>query len=72
MIGLRGAYNERGEFLIATIPHINEELSSNARERIFPYIVNGDGYTPQFILMGSTATSGEVRFFSQSGSPTSP
>jgi hypothetical protein len=72
MIGLRGAYNERGDFLIATMPHIDEELSGNGRERVFPHIVNGGGYTTQFILMSPMATSGEVRFFSQSGSPTSP
>jgi len=72
MIGLRGAYNERGDFLIATMPCVNEELSDNDTEKVFPHIVNGGGYTTEFILMSPTATSGEVRFRSQSGSPTLP
>jgi hypothetical protein len=51
MIGLRGAYNERGDFLMATMPYIDEELSNNDIEKVFPHIVTGDGYTTEFILM---------------------
>ena len=68
-IGLRGLYNERHDFLIATMPYIDEEGPSSGSEKVFPHIVNGDGYTTQFILMSRTATTGEVRFISQSGEP---
>jgi hypothetical protein len=68
-IGLRGRYNERGEFLIATMPSINESVLSQSNEKIFPQIVNGVGYTTQFILIGAAPSAGQLRFLSQSGRP---
>ena len=72
MIGLRGRYNERGEFLIATMPSVNEDAPAVNTEKVFPHIANGDGYATQFILISRTPTSGHVRFVSQSGDPLTP
>jgi hypothetical protein len=53
--GLRGRYNERGDFLITTVP-LNTELSTgSSSEVVFPHIVDSGGYTTQFVLF-STVT----------------
>lgn len=56
-IGLRTRYNERGEFLISTMPAVGENTSKNG-PLFFPHIVSGGGYTSEFILMNSAGTSG--------------
>ena len=69
LIGLRGRYNERDEFLIASMPSINEDVQPANSEKVFPHIVNGAGYTTQFILIGDASSAGQLRFISQSGQP---
>jgi hypothetical protein len=68
--GLRGRYNERGDFLITTTAPIPESAAPSISELIFPHLVDGGGYTTQFVLFsgspGQTA-NGVLRFFSQSG-----
>jgi sugar lactone lactonase YvrE len=67
-VGLRGRYNERGDFLVAATPAIAEDGQTAPGEFIFPHIVSGDGYTTEFLLLsGSGAASGAVQFFSPSG-----
>jgi len=68
--GLRGRYNERGDFLIATTDPIDESSTSSG-ELLFPHLVDAGGYTTQFILLNgsSQVSSGVVRFFSQTGQP---
>jgi len=65
VVGLRGRYNERNDFLITTVP-VNQELTqgSNA-ELLFPHIVDSGGYTTQFILVNTVSgqtSSGTARF----------
>jgi len=70
VIGLRGRYNERGDFLITTIPAVSENLPSSNTELVFPHFAESGGYTTQFILFSRTpgqAFKGLLRFFSQSG-----
>src|SRR5262249_57602655 len=50
VVGLRGEYNERGEFLMSTTPPISEMHSSVVRELILPHLVDGGGYTTDFIV----------------------
>jgi hypothetical protein len=72
VVGLRGRYNERGDFLITTTSPAIESTSSSAAVSLFPHIVDGEGYTTQFILFdgGTTGSmSGDVRFIGQTGSP---
>jgi hypothetical protein len=74
LVGLRGRYNERGDFLITTIPGTDESASMPA-EQIFPHLVDGGGYTTQVILhttgrgspFGSSPQVGILRFINQSG-----
>jgi hypothetical protein len=67
-IGVRGRYNERGEFLIATTPALADDSASTNAELIFPHIVSGGAYTTEFLLMsrGNTST-GTVSLRSQAG-----
>ena len=72
VVGLRGRYNERGDFLITTTPPVAEDEPSNAAELVFPHIVEGAGYTTQFILFSGKpgqAASGSLRYLSQEGQP---
>lgn len=72
VIGLRGRYNERRDFLLATTPAVNESIIGPSGDTLFPYLAEGGGYTTQFILSGtpdSRSSSGWLRFYSQSGVP---
>jgi len=60
--GLRGHLNERGDFLIATTPPVDES-SAPPTQAVFPQLVDGGGYTTQLILYGSS----NVDVHSQSG-----
>jgi hypothetical protein len=61
--GLRGRYNERGDFLISATPPSNEALN-NAAALVFPHIASGQGYTTQLILLGH---AGRLFMFGQDG-----
>jgi hypothetical protein len=73
VVGLRARYNERQpnpDFLITTIPASNEANPADSAELLFPHLVNGGGYTTQFILFSGVAgqaTSGNLRFIQQDG-----
>jgi hypothetical protein len=74
VVGLRARYNERQpspDFLITTTPPSNEAGVPASGELLFPHLVNGGGYTTQFILFSGTAgqsASGNLKFFKQDGS----
>ena len=70
IVGLRGRYNERREFLITTIQPAPETASPGGVPVSFPQIATGSGYATQFVLMnasGSFTISSTLQFFSQSG-----
>jgi hypothetical protein len=72
VIGLRGEYNERSDFLITTSMPASEATPPSSAEAFFPHLADGGGYTTEFVLFsgspGQTA-SGLLRFFTQSGFP---
>jgi len=45
VIGIRGRYNERNDFLITTTPPAIETDPPSVRELIFPHLVDGGGYS---------------------------
>src|SRR6185295_9319751 len=49
IVGLRGRYNERNDFLITTTPPVDEASPLPAAELYFPHFVDSGGYTTQFI-----------------------
>jgi hypothetical protein len=69
VIGIRGRYNERGDFLLTTTQPTDESRPP-AGPQYFPHFADGGGYTTQFILFNGgadQASAGALRFFSQSG-----
>ena len=72
VVGLRGRYNERGDFLITTTPAAVETAAPGTAMSLFPHIVDGGGYTTQFVLFNqatSGSASGAVMFYGQNGNP---
>jgi hypothetical protein len=70
VVGFRGRYNERGDFLTSSTPPINEASPSSSAPFFFPQIADGGGYTTQFILFSGLAgqsSSGSMELFSESG-----
>jgi len=65
---LRGRYNSRGDFLISTMPVLNE-ATPPLTSLVFPHIVSGGGYSTQIILFGksSQSSTGQVMFAAQDG-----
>ena len=72
VMGLRGRYNERGDFLITATPPAEEINAAANVFPVFPHIVDGGGYSTQFVLfraMPAQAPSGSLQFYTQSGQP---
>ena len=69
VIGLRGRYNERGDFLVTTSPPASQ--SAPAADLFFTHLADGGGYTTQFILFGGSnqSSTGVLSFFTQAGQP---
>ena len=68
--GLRGRYNERKDFLIATTSPVDENRSSVGTELVFPHLADGGGFTTQLILFdggNGAATTGVLSFSTPSG-----
>jgi hypothetical protein len=55
VVGLRSRTNERFDYLITTVPPIEELTQGSSTEVLFPHFVDADGYTTQFILLNSVA-----------------
>jgi hypothetical protein len=77
VVGLRGRYNERAEFLASTIPTVNENdayFSSVLQysQFVFPHFADGAGYSTQFVLFSgwnAGATNGTLEFLTSAGEP---
>jgi hypothetical protein len=54
VVGLRGRYNELGDFLITTTTPADETAAPSGEEMLFPQLADGGGYITQFILFGAT------------------
>jgi hypothetical protein len=68
VIGLRTRINERGDFLVTTIPPVSESAVATGGELVFPHIVNGGGYSTEFVVLGRAAgSSGRLLLLSQTG-----
>jgi hypothetical protein len=51
VLGVRGRINERKEFLVATLPIVQETTQGSSAEQDFPDIADAGGYTTQFVLI---------------------
>jgi hypothetical protein len=67
--GILGRVNERGDVLLTTMPTVNEDTPAS-ETAVFPLVVDGSGFTTQFIMFSGRRTepaSGHLQLFSQSG-----
>jgi hypothetical protein len=72
VIGIRGHYNQRGDFLVTTtLPFDETQGTQPASELAFPHVADGGGYSTKFVLFnpGNAASSGTISGFSASGTP---
>ena len=71
LVGLRGRYNERGDFLMTAVPAV-DELTTPTERLFVPQIVDSGGYTTQFVLFNGqpvSSSAGSIELFSQTGDP---
>jgi sugar lactone lactonase YvrE len=68
VIALRGLVNERGEFLITTLPVADLTTAATA-PIVFPHFADGGGWTTQIVLVnpGDSVLTGTVQLFDQQG-----
>jgi photosystem II stability/assembly factor-like uncharacterized protein len=73
LVGLRGIYNERGEFLLSTLPILPSLADVQVNASIIPHFADGGGWTNEIVLFNAfpTSATGTVRFLGQ-GSATTP
>jgi hypothetical protein len=70
VLGVRSRWNERGDYIFTTTPATDENAPSQS-QLVFPHIVDGGGYTTQFIMFAGTPNqpkAGNLQMYSQSGS----
>ena len=73
IVGLRGHYNERGDFLMAAMSAVQE--GSVSEPRYFPHFADGGGYQTEIILFGidpASSAAGEILFTSPVGGRIQP
>jgi len=70
-IALRGLLNERGDFLITTLPVVDIN-SPKTDPVVIPHFADGGGWTTEILLVnpGDTACAGTVQFFDQGNEAT--
>ena len=72
VVGLRLAFNQRGDIVTTTTPPVDENALPPASGLFFPHFAAGGGWATQFILFsgspGQTAT-GMIQFRGQDGQP---
>jgi hypothetical protein len=69
VIALRGYTNERGEFLMSTLPIIDTTAPPNNGTVVASHFADGGGWTTNVLLVNPTDNpmTGTVQFFSQAG-----
>lgn len=68
VMGLRGRYNARSEFIVATVSPVLSDATS-ASELYMPHLVLGGGYSTRlfFINSGGLSSTGNINFFTTDG-----
>jgi hypothetical protein len=72
VVALRGLTNERGDFLITTLPVADLSSPGASNTVVFPDFADGGGWATQIILVnpGETVLTGSVQFRNQAGALT--
>ena len=72
LAGLRGRTNERFDFLISTVPPVEELTQGSSAQVVFPHFVDAGGYTTEFIILNDVTdqpSSGTILFRTTGGQP---
>src|SRR5207248_3070756 len=72
VVALRGALNERSDFLLTTLPVVDLSSSSaSTAPGVFPHFADGAGWTTTILMVNPTdsAISGALQFADPSGTP---
>jgi hypothetical protein len=71
VVALRGFSNERGDFLMSTLPVIDTTAAPNNGISVVPHFADGGGWTTQVFLVNPTdnAMSGTLQFTNSAGVP---
>jgi photosystem II stability/assembly factor-like uncharacterized protein len=69
VVALRGFTNERGEFLMSTLPVIDTSVPPNTGTLVASHFVDGGGWTTNVLLVNPTDNpiSGTIQFLNQAG-----
>ncbi len=70
VVGIRSRYNENTSYLMTTTPPTNEQGATSTAEFLFPHIVNGGGFTTEFVIFSGTTnqtSTGNLRFVKNDG-----
>jgi hypothetical protein len=72
VIALRGFTNERGEFLMSTLPVIDITAAASTGTLVAPHFADGGGWTTQVLLVNPTDSSmtGSLQFLDGKGTAT--
>ena len=67
VIALRGLVNQRGEFLITTLPVVDTTVTVTGPTAVLPHFADGGGWKTQVVLVnpGETTKTGNISFYSQ-------
>lgn len=72
VVALRGLTNERGEFLITTLPVLDTAQPAGTTAAILPHFADGGGWTTQIILVNpaDSTMNGNIQFLGTTGTAT--
>jgi len=72
-MAIRGVFNERGDFLMSTLPVIDLSSPPQTGVVVVPHFADGGGWTTQILLVnpGNAAANGKVEFRDPNGALTS-
>src|SRR5262249_23109956 len=67
---LRGTANERGDFILTTLPVSDLVNPAPGRVVLFPHMAYGGGFSTQLVVLsGGPEGAGQLNLFSQEGRP---
>ena len=69
VVGIRGQYNERKDFLVTTTPPVDEATPVSNDALTFAHLAIGGGYTTEIVVFSGhgQAGNGTVSLYSQTG-----
>jgi hypothetical protein len=73
VIGLRGRYNSRHEFLLSTVTPLNKATLLSDTPLYLPHLITGGGYSTRLFFINPTGnwSAGTIRLYKADGNPAS-